>query len=152
MVRKWVGFTNLLVVSLIAGTVFGIWLGYDPSTLSPATYIEQQQEAIRALNVTMPVLGGIGILLTVASALFARRERRTLSMLVAATGCLILAALVTRFGNQPINAVVMTWSSHVPPPTWIALRDEWWNWHIARTCAVIVGLSLLILADPMGRR
>lgn len=152
MFRKWIGFTNLLVVALVAGTVFGIWLGYNPATLSPATYIEQQQEAIRALNVTMPVLGGIGILLTVASAFFARRQRRTLSMLVAAAGCLILAALVTRFGNQPINAVVMTWSSHAPPPTWIALRDEWWNWHIARTCAVVAGLSLLLLADPMGRR
>jgi len=152
MLGKSIGFANLLVVALIAGTVFGIWLGYDPASLSPGTYIEQQQEVIRALNVRMPVLGAIAILLTISSAVLARTERRALYLLVAAVACLLVAGLVTRFGNQPINAIVMTWNAHTPPADWMNLRDEWWKWHIVRTLAMIGGLSLILLANPMGRR
>jgi uncharacterized membrane protein len=152
MLGKSIGFANLLVVALIAGTVFGIWLGYDPASLSPGTYIEQQQEVIRALNVRMPVLGATAILLTVSSAVLARAERRALYLLVAAVACLLVAGLVTRFGNQPINAIVMTWNAHTPPADWMNLRDEWWKWHIVRTLAMIGGLSLILLANPMGRR
>jgi uncharacterized membrane protein len=150
--RTWFGCANVLVVALVAGTVFGIWLGYDPATLSPATYIEQQQEAIRALNFTMPVLGAIGILLTMISAVLARAERRKFYLLVGAAACLLVAGLVTRFGNQPINAMVMTWNAHTPPADWANLRDEWWKWHVDRTIAAIAGLSLILLANPMEQR
>jgi uncharacterized membrane protein len=152
MLRRPIGFVNLLVVSLVAGAVFGIWLGYNPATLSPTTYIEQQQEAIRALNVTMPVLGTIGILLTVTSAILARTERRTLYVLIGAAVCLLVAGLVTRFGNQPINAIIMTWNTQAPPANWMDFRDEWWKWHIVRTLAAVAGLCLLLLANPMERR
>jgi uncharacterized membrane protein len=152
MLGKSIGFANLMVVALMAGTVFGIWLGYDPASLSPGTYIEQQQEAIRALNVKMTVLGAIAILLTVSSAVLARADRRALYLLAAAVACLLVAALVTRFANQPINAIVMTWNAHTPPADWMNLRDEWWKWHIVRMLAMIGGLSLILLANPMGRR
>ena len=147
-----IGFANVLVVALLAGAVFGIWLGYDPAGLSPTTYVEQQQHAIRALNVTMPMLGAIGILLTIASAALARTQRRSLNLLLAALACLVIAALVTRFGNQPINATVMTWSAAGPPSDWTRFRDAWWQWHIIRTVAMLAALSLLVLADPMARR
>jgi uncharacterized membrane protein len=152
MFRKSVGFANILIVALVAGTVFGIWLGYNPATLSPAMYVEQQQEAIRAFNVTMPVLGAIGIMLTLVSAILSRAERRTLSVLLGAAVCLIVAGLVTRFGNQPINAIVINWNTQTPPANWMDFRDEWWKWHIVRTVASVAGLCLLLLANPMERR
>jgi uncharacterized membrane protein len=152
MLRQWIGFLNILVVALVAGTVFGIWLGYNPASLSSTTYVELQQASIRALNVTMPVLGAIGILLTITSSILARSECRTPYLLVGAVVCLLVAALVTRFGNQPINAVVMTWNTQAPPANWMVLRDEWWQWHIVRTLATVVALSLLLWANPMGRR
>lgn len=43
-------FIDLLLVALLAGTTFGIWLGSNAGRLSAATYTEQQQHAIRALN------------------------------------------------------------------------------------------------------
>lgn len=150
MLIRWISFANLLVVALVAGAVFGIWFGYNPAKLSPDAYVEQQQQAIRALNVKMPVLGAIGILLTVISALLMMAERRTFYVLIGAVVCLVVAALVTRFGNQPINAVVMTWDAHVPPANWIEFRDTWWNWHIMRTVASVAGLCLLLLANLMG--
>jgi uncharacterized membrane protein len=152
MLRKSIGFINILIVALVAGTVFGIWLGYNPDMLSSASYVEQQQEAIRALNVKMPILGAISILLTIASAIIARSDRSTLFVLIGAIVFLRVAGLVTRFGNQPLNAIVMTWDPQAPPANWMDFRDTWWNWHIIRTLASVIGLCLLLFANPMGRR
>ena len=152
MLRKSIGFINILLVALVAGTVFGIWLGYNPDMLSSASYVEQQQEAIRALNVKMPILGAISILLTIASAIIARSDRSTLFVLIGAIVFLLVAGLVTRFGNQPLNAIVMTWDPQAPPANWMEFRDTWWNWHIIRTLASVIGLCLLLFANPMERR
>jgi Domain of unknown function (DUF1772) len=121
------GFANLFVVSLVVGAMFGIWLGYNPMNLSYTAYLEQQQQAIRTLNVTMPLLGKIGTLLTVASAVLARSSRLAPALLMAAVVCLLVAGLVTRFGNQPINAKVRTWSVQTMPTDWTTLRDDWWR-------------------------
>ncbi len=145
-------FTNLLLVSLVVGAMFGIWLGYNPANLSAVAYLEQHQQAIRSLNVTMPILGAIGILLTVTSAVFARDDRLAMTLLIAAIACLLVSGLVTRFGNQPINAQVMTWSVRSMPTEWATFKDVWWRWHIVRTLAGVVGLSLLIVATLVQRR
>jgi uncharacterized membrane protein len=147
-----ISFANLLAVSLVVGAMFGIWLGYSPVNLSPIAYLEQQQHAIRALNITMPIFGAIGTLLTVASAVLAREDRLAFALLIAAVVCLLVAGLVTRVGNQPINAKVMTWSMQTMPTDWTTFRDDWWKWHSTRTLAGIVGLSLLILGTLVERR
>jgi hypothetical protein len=146
MLAQILAFANLLLASLVVGTMFGIWLGYNPMDLAPAVYIAQQQQAIRALNVTMPILGGITALLTIAAAVLARADRTRLGVLVAAAACFVVAGLITRFLNQPINAVVMTWSADAPPSNWAELRDLWWRWHVMRTVVGIGGLGLLIAA------
>ncbi len=151
MVKLIVRFANLLVVSLVAGVVFGTWLANNPFDLSAATYIEQQQQVIRALNTLMPILGAIGILLTIASAVLARDSRPTLYLLIAAIFCLVVAGLVTNFFNQPINSQVMTWNAQAPPSNWMELRNEWWQWHTIRMIAAILALSFLILATVVKR-
>ncbi len=140
-------FANLLLAALVVGTMFGIWLGYNPADLSPRAYVEQQQHAIRTLNVTLPVLGAVTVLLTLASAFLARRSRGRFALLLGAAACFVAAGLVTRLLNQPINAMVITWAADAPPMNWVELRDEWWRWHMVRTGFGIVGLSLLILAN-----
>lgn len=148
MTKSIVNFGSLLLAALVVGTMFGIWLGHNPADLSPRAYIEQQH-AIQALNVTMPVLGALTVLLTLASATLARGNRRQLALLLGAVVCFVAAGLVTRFLNQPINAAVITWSADAPPTNWIELRDEWWRWHMVRTVLGIGGLSLLIAANLM---
>jgi hypothetical protein len=54
--------------------------------------------------------------------------------------------LITRFLNQPINAVVMTWNPQRSPAEWAPLCDQWWQWHILRTGIAIIGLALLMIA------
>ena len=147
MLEKTVYFANLLLAALVVGTMFGIWLGFNPTDLSPGTYVEIQQHAIRSLNVTMPVLGAFTALLTLASAFFSRRNRPRMFVFFAAFVCLVIAGLITRFLNQPINAIVITWPVNAPPSNWIGIRDEWWKWHVARTSIGVVGLCLLIAAN-----
>ncbi len=139
-------FIVLLLTALLVGTMFGIWVHFQPASLSPGAYVEQQQQSIRALNTLMPLFGAVGISLVLALAVVERRQRATWLLLVGAALCLLASGLITRFLNQPINSLVMTWSSDAPPANWTEFRDQWWQWHTLRTFTGVAGLSLLIMA------
>jgi uncharacterized membrane protein len=126
--------------------MFGIWVGYNPSSLSASAYLEQQQNAIRSLNTLLPAMGAVCILLAVALAFISKGDSRSRYLLIAGAVLMIVAALVTRFGNQPINAVVITWSAQSPAANWAQLRDEWWHWHIVRSLAGVAALALTVLS------
>jgi len=147
-----VRFVLLVVLALLVGSMFGTWVGYDPAGLSASAYVEQQQNAIRSLNTLLPAMGAVCVVLTVALAALTRGDPRGRYLLVAAAVLLILAALVTRFSNQPINAVVMTWNAQAPAANWAQLRDEWWQWHIVRSVAGIAALALTVLAVLSSKR
>lgn len=137
-------FFNVLMVALVAGTIFGIWLGYNPKDLSAPTFIEQQQSVIIDLNTIMPILGLITILLTIASAFLRKKEKSAFVVLLVAAFFLIISGLTTKFGNQPINSIVMTWNMNTPPGNWMELRDQWWSYHEIRTLTAFVALCLII--------
>lgn len=147
-----VRFSSIVFAALIGGGMFVIWAGYDPVALSPSTYVEQQQNAIRALNVLMPVLGAITVLLTLVSAFLQRNDRKAFVLLIVAAAFLIVSGLLTRFGNQPINAIVMTWDMARPPANWTALRDQWWGYHRLRTVSGFIALVLIAWASVYPRR
>lgn len=144
-----VWFVLLLLAALLVGTMFGIWVGFDPAALSAQAYVEQQQNAIRSLNTFLPALGAVCIALTVALAVLS--QGRTRAWLGAAAVCFVAAGLITRFGNQPINAIVITWSPQAPDARWMEMRDTWWHWHIARTLFGIVAIGFALIA-ALGRR
>jgi uncharacterized membrane protein len=146
-----VRFLSLFLTALLVGTMFGIWLGFNPAALSSSAFVEMQQNAIRALNVSLPILGLVCIVLTATLAVLTRTDKRTRWLLVIAVLCLAAAGLITRFANQPINAVVMSWSAQAPASNWADLRDTWWHWHTLRTAVAITGFALALLA-AVGRR
>jgi uncharacterized membrane protein len=152
MASNIIRFVLLMLLALLVGTMFGIWVGFNPSSLSASAYIEQQQNAIRALNTLLPATGAVCILLTVALAALSKGDRRSRYLLLAAAVLMVVAALVTRFGNQPINAVVMTWRAQIPAANWISLRDQWWHWHKVRSLAGIAALALTVLAVLGSKR
>lgn len=143
MLKPIIRFFNLVLAGLVAGIVLGIWLGYNPAAFSAQTYIEQQQHVISALNTLMPVLGLIAIVLTILSAFLQRDRGRMFWILLAAAGLLIISGLVTRFGNQPINAVVMTWDAADAPGNWAELRDRWWSFHTVRMLTSLLAFCLI---------
>jgi hypothetical protein len=144
MLSKTIEFASLLSAALLAGSLFGVWLMLNPAGLDARAYVQLQQRAIRTLNTAMPRLGAAAILMTVLAAIAVRADRLRLGLLIGTVVCFVTAGLVTRFLNQPINAVVMTWSSDAVPAGWEGLRDAWWRWHLVRLAAGVVGLSLLL--------
>ena len=134
----------LVLISLVLGTVFGIWRGYDPSAYSPATFIEVHQGAVRGLNTLIPVLGLATLVATAVLAIVARDRPAVLGVYIAAIVAIAVAGLVTRFGNQPINEQVMGWTASNLPADWAAIRDRWWSFHLIRLVASFVGELLLI--------
>lgn len=144
MTKNIIRFLNIIMAALVAGTIFGIWVGYNPKDLSAPTFIEQQQSAINALNTLMPILGLITILLTLTSALLHKNEKSAFLILLIATIFLVLSGLTTKFGNQPINSIVMTWNMNSPPNNWMELRNNWWFYHEVRTLSAFIGLCLIV--------
>lgn len=139
-------FVLLVLLGLLVGTMFGILIGYNPASLSALAYVEQQQNAIRALNTLLPALGALCILLALCLAALSKGDARSRALYAGAAALMLVAALVTRFGNQPINAIVMSWSPQSPPAGWAQLRDQWWQWHVVRSIAGIGALMLVTLA------
>ncbi len=144
MTTRVILFCNIVMVALVTGTIFGIWIGYNPKDLSAPTFIEQQQNAISSLNTLMPILGLITILLTLTSAFLQRKDKITFSVLLVASVFLIVSGLTTKFGNQPINSIVMTWDMNTPPNNWTELRNQWWIFHELRTLSAFIGLCLIV--------
>jgi hypothetical protein len=128
---------------VVAGVVVAIWRGFPPHALSPAAYVEMQQGAIRGMNLLWPVLGLVTILATAALAFLVKGRRRWLFLL--AIGLFGIAGLITRLGNQPINAMFMGRIPEAPPAGWEALRDRWWTLHLARTASTCGGCLALVL-------
>ncbi len=146
MAQRVVARVGLLAAAAVAGGTFAIWRGYDPGPMDAAAFVQMHQGAVRGLNTLFPVLGALAILSAITLAVLTRRQRLRCAGFVAAAAFLAVAGLVTRFGNQPINAVVMGWSSAAPPEGWQALRDGWWSWHLWRTAASGFGFALMLNA------
>ena len=144
MVKTVIYSINILLFSLVVGSMFAIWYGLNPNQLSYPDYLIHQQQLIKQLNVKLPLLAAVAIILTIISAILSRGDKTTLMLLIVAAVFLIIAGIVTRFLNQPINAEVMTWVANNPPSDWIKLRDDWWKWHIVRLISGIIGFSFLI--------
>lgn len=141
-----IDFANLLLAALVVGAMFGVWLLFNPAGLDDSFYVALHQHGVRTLNTVLPALGAALTLGTITAAILGRDHRTRFWLLVAAVVCFAASGLITRFLNQPINAIVMSWRGDAPPSNWMALRDEWWRWHLIRLAAGLAGLSLLIAA------
>jgi Domain of unknown function (DUF1772) len=143
MTASIIRFLNIILAALLAGTSFGIWIGFNPMNLSPSTYIEQQQNTIQALNVLMITLIFSATIITIISAFLQKSNTPVVITLLIAALFFIICILISRFGNQPINKIIMTWTTDSLPVNWSDLRDKWWSFHIMRTVAEVKGLFLV---------
>jgi len=137
---------DLLLGALLTGAMFGVWLSFNPARLSPTAYVLQQQQGVRTLHPPLPILGGMTILLTLISAGLTWPDQARAAVLLGGALSYVVAGLITRLVNLPINSVVLTWSAEAPPTNWGEVRERWWYWHRVRTAAAVCGLCLLIAA------
>lgn len=145
-------FVALIGAGLLAGATFGIWRGYDPRELEAAAFVAMHQEAVRGLNVLLPALGFVTIASLAVSAFLLRRERPALWLLLVALVLMAASGSITRFFNQPINALVMGWSTTSVPANWQELRETWWSWHVARTFTTVAGFVIIAATVLFGRQ
>jgi len=143
MTTSIIRFLNIIIAALLAGTSFGIWMGFNPLNLSPSVYIEQQQNMIRALNVLMITLVFSATIITIISAILQRGNKQAFIPLLFASLFFISCIIISRFGNQPINNEIMTWTSGTVPGNLSELRDQWWTFHIIRTISELIALCLV---------
>jgi archaellum biogenesis protein FlaJ (TadC family) len=138
-----VRFLNIIVAALLAGTSFGIWIGFNPMDLSPSTYIEQQQNMLQSLRTLLVSLVVLATIITFLSAYLQKQDKSAFIYLILAAVFFIACILITRFGNKPIDDIVITWTKDAVPNNWTELRDNWWSFHILRTVAEIIALLLV---------
>ena len=136
-------FLNIVLVALLAGTSFGIWVGFNPANYSASTYIEQQQNLVASLNTSMVALVIIATIVTIASAFLQRQNKMTFFALLTAAFFLALCIVISRLGNLPIQTEMLSWNLISPPDTWTEMRDKWWSFHIMRTVAELIALVII---------
>ena len=144
-------FLQLYLGSLVVGTMFAVWVGYDPRGLTYATFVEQHQNAVSGLNTLIPALGALLILLTLLLVYLLREQSGQRWPLLAGALCFVGAGLATRLGCQPINALVDTWTTEDPPSDWQALRADWWHYHLLRLGSGAIGFALVLWAALRSR-
>ena len=62
-----------------------------------------------------------------------------------------VGGLLTRFGNQPINEQVMSWTTLTLPPDWQVIRDRWVSLNGFRLIASF-GAELLLVSAIFAHR
>src|ERR1041384_120252 len=146
MARKVILFGALFFSGLVAGAAFVIWIEYNPSDLAASGYTESMHHAIQVFTVPLPTIVMLSVLFTGASSVLAWRERPIFYLLAAGCFCAVVVAVVTVFGNVPINNQIKTWTVASPPSNWSDFANAWWRFQSVRTIAALAGLMLVILA------
>ncbi|MEJ7644932.1 MAG: DUF1772 domain-containing protein [Chryseolinea sp.] len=136
-------FANLILSGILAGALFAIMMAFNSKSISFPSYLVQQQNVIKAFNELMPLIGFAAIILTLVTAFKERGNKTIVVSLIAAAVLLILSGLITKFGNQPINTIVMTWNDSVVPKDWTALRDKWLTLHTVRTILSFLAFCII---------
>lgn len=152
MYRNMIPFMNAMLSGLLAGALAMVWVGFNPQKFTFSTYLEFQQEAIRSLNTLMPILGLATIAVTIASAFQQKDNKSQVVLLIISAILLIMSGLITRFGNQPINATVMTWTDGQLPDNWEKLRDQWMFFHQIRTLFSFIAFCVIAWVQVVEAR
>ena len=150
--RNVVVFGAVLFCGLVAGGAFVIWIEYDPSGMTAGLYTASMQHAIRVFTAPLPAIVVLSIAFTAASAYLGRGERPAFRLFLAAGMCTIAVALITAFGNIPINNQIKIWDVASPPENWAEVGTRWWHFQTVRAGAAILGLSCAILAAMRSGR
>ncbi len=146
MRRQLILFGSLFFVGLTAGAAYVVWFVYNPQGMSSAFYVENMQNSIRRLTIPLPIIVVLGFLFTAVASFQARNDRSAFSLLTIACLCVLAVALITRFGNIPINNQILTWKMDSPPANWLTIAKEWWWLQTARVILQIAALCLVISA------
>ena len=132
MLRSALLFVTAVLLALVAGRAFWVWLGESPFGVAPATYVDFFQQLDKRIAIPIAAMGTLGPVLAGASAAVYRSNRPVFLCLLAACGLGAASALVTVFVNVPINQRISGWNPAALPPGYEDVLRQWWNWHAVR--------------------
>jgi hypothetical protein len=140
-------FANLMLLALVAGAMWGTWLGLSRSMLafSPSTYLDLGHAMIRNFAPVMPAL----ILCALASAvsvvaLSYRRRMRGFPFRIGGLALLLVVIGITVGVEVPIDNETRVWTVTSLPSNWNELRERWAMFHAIRTFISIVVFGLFV--------
>ena len=61
----------------------------------------------------------------------------------------LIAVVVTRFGNVPINQLVRKWLTETPPVDYMGALHRWTVFNDIRSAAAVLGFALILIADAL---
>jgi uncharacterized membrane protein len=140
---------------LYSGIIFGDRIGasYSRAALSPGAFIQFQQ--VQHLHFK-PILMPLTIIAVLASVIWALQlwrgpKRAEFWLASAAAAAMLLAFIVTRVVNFPINDALMTWSAAMPPTDVRELWSPWERAHSVRAAASVAAFALQVIALVIRR-
>ena len=68
---------------------------------------------------------------------------------VAASVMNLIAVVVPRFGNVPINQYVRKWLTEPPPADYMGVLHRWTVFNNIRSGAAVLGFALILIADAL---
>jgi uncharacterized membrane protein len=153
MTLKIAQFINLALVVLVAGAMWGTWLGLSRSmgSFSADTYLDIGHAMIGNLAPIMPVLmlSAVGSAISVVVLLY--RERSTgFLFTIAGLVLLLVVILITVLVEVPINNQTRLWTPTSLPADWKEVRDRWALFHLIRTFTSLAALGLFLGATVFG--
>ena len=146
----------ILLAGLMAGLLFGDWLGtsFARARMSDSSFIELQQIVHVNYLRTLPALSSLAVIAPIVWLVFWRSRRRSVEfrILVVAAIAIIIGQVITFAINVPINDQLERWSAANPPPDARQIWSRWETAHIVRTIFWVGGFLLEIIALVIGRR
>jgi uncharacterized membrane protein len=135
---------------IYAGVILGDRVGatYARAVLSLPSFVQFQQ--IQHVHFK-PILMPLTLVAVVTSAAWAgfgwsRWKQPEFQLATAAALLMILAFVITRTVNFPINDALMTWSPLAPPANVRELWAPWEHAHTVRAAASVVAFVLQVIA------
>lgn len=138
--------STAILLALIAGRAFWVWLGESPFGMTGATYIAFFQELDKRIALPIAIIGIAGPLLAGVSAAVLREDRRLFWYLAVACALGIVGVLVTVSFNVPINEQIADWNPAALPAGYEDVLQVWWTWHIVRLVANLGAMCAAFMA------
>jgi uncharacterized membrane protein len=146
IVRSALLLATSILLALIAGRAFWVWLGESPFGMTGATYIDFFQHLDQRIALPIAIIGILGPLLAGVSAAVLKADRPVFYSLVAACALGVIGVLVTVAINAPINEQIADWQPAALPAGYEDVLQTWWTWHIVRMIANLGAMCAAFLA------
>ena len=99
--------------------------------------------------IVMQSIMAVGILAPLWWAWTLRAMPAARACAVAASVMNLIAVVVTRFGNVPVNQVIRQWLITPPPSGYLEPLHRWTVFNNIRTAAAVLGFVLILIADAL---